>query len=114
MPDACVRRDDQNLWDLLLRHLTFSRLQIGNRQVATLRFFGGLSCLLHLSLKFFNLDQVSRIKRQRWVITVRLVCAETAVVRLLPAGLHGGRQPELLKIPIKVAEVTDSREVFTR
>ena len=40
--------------------------------------------------------------------------AETTVQRLLAPFLHGGRQPELLEVPIEVSEIGDRGEVLAR
>src|SRR5690349_16118186 len=74
----------------------------------------GLARLLHLTLEFLDLYQVTRIERQRGVITVRFVRTETTVLRFLASRLHRRRQPELLEVPIELAQVADRCEILTR
>src|SRR5215213_4382603 len=68
--------------------------------------------LLHLALKLLNLNQVLRVKRQARVIAVGLVRAEAAVGSLAAALFHRRREPELLEIPVVVAQVTDRLKVL--
>src|SRR5260370_19851169 len=69
---------------------------------------------LHFALEFLNLNQVLRIERQRRIIAIRLVRAETTVGCLLASCFHRRRQPETLKIPVVIAQVSDRREILTR
>src|SRR5262249_34552455 len=63
--------------------------------------------LLHLAFQLFNLNQMLRIERQRWVVTIRLVCAEATVRSMLATLFHCRRKPKTLEIPVMIAQVTN-------
>src|SRR4029078_8363555 len=64
-----------------------------------------LTCLPHFSFQLLDLDQVARIEWQRRVITVRFMSTKTAGGGLFATLFHCWRQPQFLKIPIKLPEV---------
>src|SRR5882724_5497763 len=80
-----------------------------NLRLSTIHFPAGL---LHFSLQPLDLYQVTRIERQRRVVTIRLVCAEASISSFFATLAHRRRQPQLLKVPVKLSQVADWRKVF--
>ena len=68
----------------------------------------------HLALELLDLNQVLRVERQRRVIAIRFVRAEATVGRVFATRLHRIRQPDPLKVPIVIAQVSDRRKVLAR
>src|SRR2546429_5939033 len=68
--------------------------------------------LLHFSFQLFDLDQVTRIERQRRIVAVGFVRTETAIEGFLSSFFHCRRQPELLEVPIEIPEVSNRGQVF--
>src|SRR5207244_13304642 len=68
--------------------------------------------LLHFSFQIFDLDQVTRIERQRRIVAVGFVRTETAIEGFLSSFFHCRRQPELLEVTIEIPEVSNRGQVF--
>ena len=68
----------------------------------------------HLDFQLLDLDQMSRIQRQGRIITVGFVSAEASIGGLLAARLHGGREPQVAKIPVVISQIANRWQVFTR
>src|SRR5205814_7412312 len=70
--------------------------------------------LSHLALKLLDLNQVLWIERQRRIVAIRFVRAETTIRGVFSARFHFRRQPNALKVPVVIAQVADRRQVLAR
>ena len=59
-------------------------------------------------LDLLDLDEMSGIERKRRVVAVAFVRAEAAIGDFFAAGIHLRGIPELLKVPVVVAQIADA------
>src|SRR5205823_4006806 len=117
MAAARVGRDNQNLRNPGSKHNSVGGWQLAVGSKSSFLFAAhcqlpAANCFSHLALQLLNLNQMLRIEGQAWIIAVRLVRAETTVGGLFATCLHRGGKPQLLEIPIVIAQVSDRLKIL--